>query len=103
MQNEGRDVVGPLLAAPTIFSSIPVDERAARWDDHCLVVLSSGEACVREGKTLGAANDKRKPTANKRIKPKQSVKLRHQDWYIKAAAALSIRSSNVPSPSIAPE
>ena len=58
---------------------------------------------MREVKSSGNANSKRRPVANKQIKPKRGVKLHHEDWYKKAAAALSIRGSEVPSPSIAPE
>ena len=48
------------------------------------------------GKTL-------KRDAKKPVKLKKGVKLSSEDWYKRAAAALSIRSSNVPSPSIAPD
>ena len=50
------------------------------------------------------SNKNRKQFADKRAKPRKRVKLSSEDWYQKAAAALSIRNSLVtPSPSLVPE
>ena len=59
---------------------------------------------MRGGKHYLVANKSRKQNADKPSKTKKSVKLSSEDWYKKAAAALSIRNPLVaPSPSLVPE
>jgi hypothetical protein len=58
---------------------------------------------VRGGKHYFAASKTLKRTIRKPAKIKKGVKLSSEDWYKRAAAAMSIRNADIQSPSIVPE